>query len=72
MMWSKVVIYVVLTMTSNANGGWIDEETPADKRKITSLIDGTEYDLVRTVCNVDLIDRHCRTTPFLVKFKTVL
>jgi len=33
-------------MASKTNGGWIDEETPADKRKITSLIDGTEYDLV--------------------------
>lgn len=64
MMWSKVVIYVVLTMASKTNGGWIDEETPADKRKITSLIDGTEYDLVRTICNVDLIDSAARH-PFL-------
>ena len=26
--------------------GWIDEDTPEDKRVTTSLIDGTEYQLV--------------------------
>ena len=27
-------------------GGWIDPDTPQDKRTTTSLIDGTEYKLV--------------------------
>lgn len=27
-------------------GGWIDEDTPQDKRVTNSLIDGTEYKLV--------------------------
>jgi hypothetical protein len=27
-------------------GGWIDEDTPAEKRLTTSFIDGSEYKLV--------------------------
>jgi hypothetical protein len=31
---------------TSVNGGWIDPDTPDDKRTSTSLVDGTEYDLV--------------------------
>jgi hypothetical protein len=31
-----------------AQGGWIDPDTPQDKRTTMSLIDGTEYKLVST------------------------
>lgn len=30
----------------SVNGGWIDPDTPEDKRTIKSLVDGTDYDLV--------------------------
>jgi hypothetical protein len=30
----------------SVNGGWIDPDTPEDKRTVKSLVDGTDYELV--------------------------
>jgi hypothetical protein len=44
------LLTLVVTLASLlpvARAGWIDIETPLDKRTTTSLVDGTEYTLVR-------------------------
>jgi hypothetical protein len=47
---SVCMLTLVVTLASLlpvARAGWIDIETPLDKRTTTSLVDGTEYHLVR-------------------------
>jgi hypothetical protein len=48
MRWPIATLFFVLSHTNNAlvNGGWVDEDTPEEKRVTKSLIDGTEYKLV--------------------------
>lgn len=41
-----IAIMISLPMTDS---GWIDEDTPMDKRTTISLIDGTEYNLVHGI-----------------------
>ena len=36
------------------SGAWIDEDTPEDKYKATSMIDHTEYELVSSPSNTIL------------------
>ena len=52
MRWLMKSLFLLLLSTFNKNamfvhGGWIDTDTPEDKRVVTSLIDGSEYHLVR-------------------------
>ncbi len=51
MNWSSLIVApwlaaIVLSTTSSVQAGWVDEDTPEDKRTTLSLIDGTEYELV--------------------------
>lgn len=51
MQWPIASLFFFLSCnSSNKNtfvrGGWIDEDTPEDKRVTTSLVDGTQYDLI--------------------------
>jgi len=51
MNWSRLIVApwlaaIVLSTTSSVQAGWVDEDTPEDKRTMLSLIDGTEYELV--------------------------
>lgn len=47
MRYSQPTVQLLLFLLSGrVLGGWIDEDTPKEKRKLLSLIDGTEYDLV--------------------------
>ena len=51
MRWPIATLFFVLSHNNNAlvNGGWVDEDTPEEKRVTKSLIDGTEYKLVRQI-----------------------
>lgn len=42
----RYLILFTLTPFREVFGGWIDEDTPEDKRTTTSLVDKTEYELV--------------------------
>ena len=46
--WMVGFLLTILTQWSlhGVDGGWIDEDTPDDKRVVQSFIDGTDYDLV--------------------------
>ena len=47
MRWATTIVLLVgLLAIQGAIGGWIDEDTPTEKRLTTSFIDGTEYKLV--------------------------
>jgi hypothetical protein len=50
MPWLKAAIIILLSLGLPVRGGWTDPDTPEDKRTTTSLIDGTEYELVRQWC----------------------
>ena len=39
---------MVLCTRGGASAGWVDPDTPEEMRTATSLIDNTEYTLVRT------------------------
>lgn len=49
MRWSMTSLFFLLGMNDImfVHAGWIDKDTPEDKRVVTSLIDGSEYHLVR-------------------------
>jgi hypothetical protein len=40
------LLLVVSMLLSSTLGGWIDSDTPLDKRTTTSLVDGSTYQLV--------------------------
>lgn len=42
----NLIFLLVLSKLDDAHGGWIDIETPLEKRTTKSLVDGTEYELV--------------------------
>jgi hypothetical protein len=42
-------VLVVASLIPMVSAGWIDMETPLDKRTTTSFIDGSEYHLVRAL-----------------------
>ena len=44
---TSLIYFLWMTKNIFVHGGWIDDDTPEDKRVLTSLIDGTEYQLVR-------------------------
>jgi hypothetical protein len=44
---SFALVVTLASLLPVARAGWIDIETPLNKRTTTSLIDGTEYHLVR-------------------------
>jgi hypothetical protein len=41
-----IILFISLSRLNGALCGWIDEDTPKEKRTTTSLIDGSEYQLV--------------------------
>ena len=40
---------MLLASLHPVDSGWIDEDTPQDKRTTTSLVDGTTYHLVSLI-----------------------
>jgi len=42
----RSLIFISVISIRKVSGGWIDEDTPEDKRTTTSLVDKTEYHLV--------------------------
>jgi len=43
----KSSLFLILGNLSLTKAGWIDPDTPEDKRTTRSFVDGTVYDLVR-------------------------
>lgn len=43
---NNIILLLAISMLRESQGGWIDPDTPKDKRTTVSLIDGTQYDLV--------------------------
>lgn len=39
-------LFCLLSLAASVSGGFIDQDTPLDKRTTTSFVDGTEYQLV--------------------------
>jgi hypothetical protein len=62
------LVLTLATLAPVVNAGWIDIETPLDRRTTTSLVDGTVYHLVRTVDYS--LDIHLIHTVFFFIFAT--